>query len=281
MGKIGLVLEGGAMRGMFTCGVIDVFMENGIRFDAACGISAGAVFGCNYKSGQAGRAIRYNKKYCKDPRYCSIRSLIKTGDLYGADFCYKKIPDELDPFDREFFAKDPMDFYVGTTDVATGKSVYHKCSDGEEEDIEWMRASASMPVVSRPVKIGGGLYLDGGIADSIPIAFMESIGYERNVVILTQPKGYIKRKAVPLITVALRKYPAIAEGMAKRHELYNLQVAEAEAKEKDGTVLIIRPPESLGIGRTEKNPDKLEQVYRTGRTEAEKELSKVREYVAL
>ena len=279
MGKTGLVLEGGAMRGMFTCGVIDVFMENGIRFDAACGISAGAVFGCNYKSRQIGRAIRYNKKYCRDPRYCSIRSLLKTGDLYGVDFCYKKIPDELDPFDREVFAKDPMDFYVGVTDVATGKSVYHKCTDGEENDIKWMQASASMPVVSRPVSVEGGLYLDGGIADSIPVEFMEKSGYDRNVVILTQPKGYIKRKTLPLMKAALRKYPKIAEGMAKRHEVYNRQVRMVEDREKEGKVLVIRPPESLGIGRTEKDPAKLERVYMTGRKEALRLLDDVRRFM--
>ena len=143
--KTGLVLEGGAMRGMFTCGVIDVLMENGIRFDGAAGISAGAVFGCNYKSRQIGRPVRYNKNYCKDPRYCSDRSLIKTGDLYGADFCYRELPDVLDPFDRETFKNDPMEFYIGATDVKTGKAVYHKCTDGGEDDLLWMRASASMP----------------------------------------------------------------------------------------------------------------------------------------
>ena len=153
--KTGLIMEGGAMRGMFTCGVIDVLMENGARFDGAAGISAGAVFGCNFKSRQIGRAIRYNKKYCADPRFCSFRSLIKTGDMYGADFCYRELPDLLDPFDRETFRTDPMEFYVGATDVSTGKCVYHKCVDGGHTDIQWMRASASMPLVSRPVSVDG------------------------------------------------------------------------------------------------------------------------------
>ena len=147
--KTGLVMEGGAMRGLFTCGVIDVFMEQGIEFDGAAGISAGAVFGCNFKSGQIGRPLRYNKNYSKDPRYCSIRSLLKTGDLYGVQFCYHELPEKLDPFDAEAFRNNPMAFYVGATDVATGKSVFHKCSDGGRMDIEWMRASSSMPVVPK------------------------------------------------------------------------------------------------------------------------------------
>lgn len=266
--KRGLVLEGGAMRGMFTCGVIDVLMENGIRFDGAIGISAGAVFGCNYKSRQIGRAIRYNKTYCKDPRYCSYRSLIKTGDLYGADFCYRELPDKLDIFDRETFKNDPMEFYIGATDVKTGKCVYHKCTDGGEEDLQWMRASASMPIASKPVVIGDGLYLDGGIADSIPYKHMEELGYNRNVIVLTQPAGYVKKKSPGIMKFALHKYPAIAEGMAKRHEMYNAQISEILKKEKDGSVYVIRPPESVGVGRMEKDPEKLEKAYRMGRTEA-------------
>ena len=267
------------MRGMFTCGVIDVLMENGIRFDAAAGISAGAVFGCNYKSRQIGRPIRYNKAYCKDPRYCSIRSLIRTGDLYGADFCYREIPDVLDPFDRETFRDDPMDFYVGATDVMTGECVYHKCTDGGHEDLEWMRASASMPVASKPVGIGGKLYLDGGISDSIPFAFMEKTGYDRNVIVLTQPKGYVKHKTSVLMKIALRKYPAAAAAMMRRHLMYNRQIEEIEQREKKGTAFVIRPAGPVGTGRIEKDPAKLERAYRMGREEALARLPALREFL--
>lgn len=267
------------MRGMFTCGVIDVLMENDIRFDGAIGISAGAVFGCNYKSRQIGRPVRYNKNYCRDPRFCSYRSLIKTGDLFGVDFCYHEIPDVLDPFDRETFRDDPMEFYIGATDVYTGKCVYHKCTDGGAEDIEWMRASASMPIASRPVPIGDSLYLDGGIADSIPFRYMESIGYDHNVIVLTQPAGYVKKKASPLMNIALRKYPAIAEGMAKRHEMYNLQLAQIEEREQKGISFVIRPPEPIGIGRTENDPDKLEKAYQMGRKEASAVLPHLRAFL--
>ena len=176
--KTGLVMEGGAMRGLFTCGVLDVFMENKIRFDGAAGISAGAVFGCNFKSGQIGRPLRYNITYSRDPRYCSLRSLLKTGDLYGADFCYRELPDVLDPFDRETFQKNPMEFFIGATDVDSGEIRFHKCEDGGQTDMLWMRASASMPVVSRIVEVDGFRLLDGGIVDPVPFRYMEEAGFD-------------------------------------------------------------------------------------------------------
>ena len=213
-----LIMEGGAMRGMFTCGVIDVLMEHGITFDGAAGISAGAVFGCNFKSRQAGRPIRYNKKYCADWRYCSLRSLILTGDLYGADFCYRVLPDELDVFDRAAFRQNPMAFYAGATDMMTGKCVFRLCEDGGDLDMTWFRASASMPLVSRPVEIGGRRYLDGGISDAVPYRHMEKLGYDRNVIVLTQPKGYRKKPAsgMALIRLAFRHYPRLVDAMARR-----------------------------------------------------------------
>jgi len=276
----GLVLEGGAMRGMFTCGVIDVFMENGIAFDGAAGISAGAVFGCNLKSGQAGRPIRYNKRFCRDKRYCSFRSLLKTGDLYGADFCYRELPDVLDPFDREAFSSSPMAFYVGATDVDTGSIAYHLCTDGGSRDLLWMRASASMPVVSRSVEIDGRRYLDGGIADPVPYGVMEQNGYDRDVYVLTQPKGYRKRKPalLPLVRFALRNMPEVADCMDVRHEVYNRQMEEIDEKEHRGEILVIRPAGKLDAGYTEHDPDRLEKIYQTGSREAERMLPEVRAF---
>lgn len=280
MMKTALILEGGAMRGMFTCGVMDVLMEDGVTFDGAAGISAGAVFGCNYKSRQIGRPIRYNKRYCRDPRYCSIRSLIRTGDLYGADFCYRELPDELDIFDREAFSSNPMEFYVGATDVKTGKCVYHRCSDGGEEDMLWFRASASMPVVSMPVMINGDSYLDGGISDAVPYEYMEQLGYHRNVIVLTQPKGYRKRTgAGAWMKFFLRKYPQVLGAMEQRHKMYNRQMEEIDQKEKERDALVIRPPEPLNIGHMENNPDELERVYQIGRNEAGKRLSEIKEWL--
>ena len=273
--KTALIMEGGAMRGMFTCGATDVLMENGVVFDGAAGISAGAVFGGNFKSRQIGRSIRYNKRYCRDPRYCSFRSWLKTGDLYGADFCYRELPDILDPFDRAAFAANPMAFYAGATDVATGKCVYHLCIDGGEEDMLWFRASASMPLVSRPVKIKGREYLDGGIDDAVPYRFMSDQGFDRNVIILTRPKGYRKKPASPFFLSLFHKTPMVQEAMKRRHEMYNRQMDELDRMEIEKTAVIIRPDTDLQIGYTEKNPDELERVYLIGRRETEKRLPEI------
>lgn len=270
------------MRGMFTCGVIDVLMRGGIDFYGVAGISAGAVFGCNFKSRQIGRPIRYNKRYCRDPRYCSLRSLLRTGDLYGADFCYRELPDELDVFDRETYRSNPLQFLVGATDARTGEAVYHLCADGGEEDMLCFRASASMPMVSRPVRIGDALLLDGGIADAVPFEHMEAQGYDRNVIVLTQPKGYRKEPASGrrIIGLLLRKYPRVAEAMAVRHEMYNRQMEEIDRREASGSALVIRPPEPLRIGHTEKHPEELERVYRIGVRETERRLPEIRAFLA-
>ncbi|MBQ6361284.1 MAG: patatin family protein [Lachnospiraceae bacterium] len=280
--KTALIMEGGAMRGLFTCGVMDVFLENEIVFDGAAGISAGVTFGCNYKSKQIGRPLRYNIRFSHDPRYSSFRSLITSGDLYNVEFCYHTIPEELDPFDQKTFAENPMEFYIGAANVETGRMVYYKCTDGGETDIEWMRASASMPMVSRPVKIGKYTLLDGGIIDPVPYRFMEHKGYNRNVIILTQPKGFVKKKfsAMPLMKASLRKYPEIVKAMEIRHIRYNREMEEIAEREEAGTALVIRPPEALGISRTEKDPVELRRVYEVGREEAERRLEEVKAFLA-
>ena len=279
--KRALSIEGGAMRGMFTCGVLDVFLQNGIEFDAAAGISAGATFGCNFKSKQIGRAVRYNKQYAGDPRYCSVRSLIRTGNLYGVQFCYHDLPDRLDVFDRKTFQENPLAFYIGATNVATGQVEYHCCSDGGALDIERMRASASMPIVSRAVEIGGQLYLDGGIVEAVPLPYLEGLGYERHVVILTQPRGYRKKKSsiAPFANLLILKYPKIAEAMKVRHERYNAQMEDIERKAGNGSLFAIYPPEPLGISRTESDPGELERVYQIGRETAKAHLREVSEYL--
>ncbi len=279
--KTGLILEGGAMRGLFSAGVIDVFMENGIEFDAAIGVSAGAAFGSNYKSRQPGRVIRYNKRFAKDPRFCSLRSLIKTGDLFGAEFCYHTIPNEIDLFDTQAWLDNPMDFHVVVTDIETGKAVYINSDDAGEDALECFRASASMPIVSKPVEIKGKKYLDGGIADSVPIQYFESIGYKKNVIILTQPLGFIKKPSSisKLLRYVLKDYPAVAETMANRHIEYNETLAYIAEREKSGDVLVIRPEAPLEIGRVEHNPDKMQAVYDEGRRVAEKHLEKIKAFI--
>lgn len=280
MKKIGLVLEGGAMRGMFTAGILDVMMENGIETDGVIGVSAGATFGCNYKSKQIGRTIRYNIRYCKNWRYCSIRSLIFTGDLYGADFCYNVLPNQLDVFDCESYRNNPMEFFVVASDAETGLPVYKKLETCNESDLTWMRASASMPLASRPVSIDGYTLLDGGMTDSIPLKYFESIGYEKNIVVLTQPRDYVKEKAslLGLMKLLLWKYPKLAAAMAKRHEVYNYEKLYVFEKEKQGEVLVLCPEKKLGIKRTENNPSELKRVYEEGRKVAEKHLSQIKKF---
>ncbi len=279
--KYGLVLEGGAMRGLFTAGVTDVLMENEIEFDGAVGVSAGACFGCNYKSRQPGRAIRYNQRFCKDKRYCSTWSLLTTGDMFGAEFCYHTIPEELDVFDKETFAANPMEFYAVSTDVETGKAIYHRCRNGSYSDLEWIRGSASMPLAARIVEVDGRRILDGGIADSIPLRFMEAVGYERNIVILTQPRGYVKRqtKSLPLVKAAYRKYPELVQAVANRHRMYNDELAFIEDAEKKGRALVIAPEEKLPIGHIEHDYTVMLEVYRLGRKAAMESLDRVREFL--
>lgn len=282
MFKKGLVLEGGAMRGMFTCGILDVFMENGIEFDGAVGISAGACFGCNIKSRQPGRALRYNLRFAHDKRYCSVHSLITTGDLYNVDFCYKQIPQVLDPFDFAALKANPMEFYMGCTDIHTGEAVFAQLVDGSERDLKWMQASASMPLVSRPVQIDGGEYLDGGMSDSIPLKFLESKGFNRNIVILTQPRDYVKgpNKLIWLMKILLRKYPNLIKVMQNRHLMYNEETRYVFEQEKAGNTLVICPEKALGISRTEHDPSELQRVYDMGRRLATERLDEIRTFLA-
>ena len=279
--KTGLIMEGGAMRGMFTAGVLDVLMENGLVTDGAIGVSAGAVFGCNYKSHQIGRVIRYNTEYCNDKRYASFKNLVKTGNLYSEQFCYHEVPEKLDPFNEAAFAASPMDFFVVCTDVKTGEPIYHKCRKGDAEDVLWMEASASMPLAAKIVKIGHYGLLDGGVADSIPVRFFESIGYKRNLIILTQPKGYIKKKNkfLPAIRAKYFRYPAFVEAVADRHERYNETLSYIWMLEQAGKDYVIRPPIPLEIGAMERDPDQLRRVYETGRAVAQIQVEKIRDFL--
>lgn len=264
--KTGLVLEGGGLRDLFTAGILDVMMENNLHFDGIIGVSAGATFGCNYKSHQIGRSLRYNKLMSKEWRYCSVRSWIQTGDLVGAEYAYHTLPNEIDIFDNETFKQDPTEFCIVCTDANTGKPVYKRIETFDYEGLEWLRASASLPIVSTPVKVGGYTLLDGGISNSIPLEYWQSEGYERNIVILTQPSGFVKKptKLMPLFHIFSRKYPAIIQAMARRHEMYNGQLAFLEQAVKAGNTLLLCPENPIAIGRTEMNPEKMQRVYDDG-----------------
>lgn len=279
----GLVLEGGGLRALFTAGVTDVLMENGVEFDGLIGVSAGATFGCNYKSRQKGRALRYNLNFKDDPRYMGLRCLLQTGNLVSDEFSYHILPTELDIFDDEAFRSNPMEYHLVCTNVDNGEAVYRRIDTMDYEGLEWLRASASMPIVSRPVQLDGMRLLDGGIVDSIPLKYFQSIGYERNVVILTQPKGFFKKKTklMPLFHLFMRKYPAIIKAMGRRHEMYNAQLRYLEEQEQKGNILLIYPEDTLPIGRTEQDEKKMLHVYEMGRKVGGQRLREVQEFIQL
>lgn len=279
--KKGLIMEGGAMRGMFTAGVIDVLMEHGIEFDGAIGVSAGAAFGCNYKSRQIGRVIRYNTRFSRDKRYGGFRVLLQEGNFYSRQFCYEEVPLKYDVFDYDTYESNPLEFYIVCTDVDTGKAEYHRYENRHDHGLEWIRASASMPLVSRMVEIDGRRYLDGALADSIPVRYFASMGYDRNVVILTQPLGFRKKpdSLLPLMKRYYRKFPNLVSSMTTRHEQYNEALDYIACREAAGDLLVIRPPEKLPIRRTEKNPDKLRLVYEIGRRTAEARIEEIKKYL--
>lgn len=265
----GLVLEGGGFRGMYTCGVIDVFMENGICFDEVVGVSAGAAFGCNIKSKQIGRALRYNKRFCRDPRYSGLKSFIKTGDLYNKEFAYGIVPTILDPFDTKTFRENPLKFTLVCTDIHTGKPVYHEIKNGDATDIEWIRASASIPIVSKPVKLDGYELLDGGVSDSIPVDWMLERS-TKTVVVLTRDKTYRKKpmKYINLLKKAFKEYPNLQRALENRHIVYNETLNRIEQLEREGKVFVIRPSKPIACAMIEKDPNHLQEIYDIGRRDA-------------
>jgi len=280
--KTGLVLEGGAMRGLFTAGIIDVLMENNIKFNGAIGVSAGAAFGCNYKSGQIGRVIRYSKRFANNKKYASLWSLLTTGDYFGAEYAYHFIPNKLDIVDFETFRNNPMEFWAVATNVGSGKAVYRQLNTLDYEELEFVRASASMPLVSNIVKLNGQRLLDGGVAASIPLAFFQKQGYQRNVVVLTQPKGYRKQpnKLMPLMHLQLHRHPKMLKALAERHIMYNKEVDLVLQEERKGNVFVLQPQIKLTIGHTSHNPKKMQETYEHGRKVATEELEKLKQFLA-
>ena len=276
--KTGLVLEGGAMRGLFSAGVIDVMMEHELWPDGVVGVSAGAAFGCNMKSRQIGRSIRYNKRFARDWRYCSVRSYLKTGELFGGDFCYHELPTTLDPFDTKTYGSNDMNFYAVCTDVDTGLPVYKKIDEMNFESMEWIRASASMPVAAKIVRINGRKLLDGGISDSIPLRFFQNMGYTRNIVVLTQPRDFIKQpeKIAPLIRMLLRKHPEFVAASDRRHVMYNDELDYIRQEEAAGRILVLAPDEKLPVNHVCHDPRLMQQTYELGRQAAERMIDKIK-----
>ncbi len=278
--KVGLLLEGGAMRGMYTTGVLDVFMENNIKVDVIMGVSAGALFGVNYKSRQPKRALRFNLKYVKDKRYFGMYSLFTTGNILNADFCFKDIPETLDDFNYSTFKRTKDEFYCVVTNMKTGKAEYIKLEDLKGDNIEYLRASGSMPLVSKPVQINGNEYLDGGIADGIPIYKFNTLGLDKIIVVLTRPEGYRKKKQnITLAKKVYKNYPKLINTMENRYKTYNNSLDEVEYLESEGKIIVIRPSRLVKIKRIEKNIEKLQEMYDLGVSDAKEKIEDIKKYL--
>ncbi len=277
--KVGLVLEGGAMRGMYTAGVLDVFIDNDIKIDGIVGVSAGALFGVNYASKQCGRVIRYNKKYCADRRYMGFHSLLTTGNIINCDFAYYEVPLSLDPFDDAAFQKSGIDYYVTVTNVETGASEYIKIENTIKQ-LEAFRATSAMPFFSEIIEYDGKKYLDGGVSDSIPVEKCRELGYDKIIVVLTRPLDYRKKKHSSLpAKIKYAKYPRLAETINNRYARYNDTLDKVAAMEASGEIFVIRPSHTVNIKRVEKNAEKLQEMYDLGASDCLDAIPALLEYL--
>ena len=278
--KIGLVLEGGGMRGLFSAGVLDALLElKELSVNGIVGVSSGALFGVNYVSKQKERAVRYNKKYADDKRYMGLHSWITTGNAVNKDFAFYELPYKLDVFDNETFKKAKTDFYVVMTNVESGKSEYVLIKDAFAQ-MEYLRATSALPFASKIIEINGKKYLDGGISDSIPIDFCESLGYDKIIAVLTRPEGtYKEDKLGFLYKLVYRKYPNLVNSLLNMATDYEKVLAKIKDLENKGKIFVVRPPEVLKIGRLEKNRDKIQRVYDTGLKTGLKELDNIVKYL--
>ena len=277
--KVGLLLEGGAMRGLYTVGVLDVLMDNNIKVDTIIGVSAGALFGVNFKSKQRQRALRYNLKYANDKRYMGMNSLLKTGNIMNKEFCFDIVPYELDIFDFKTFEESPEEFYAVVTNVETGKPEYIKIDDLDEK-MEYLRASGSMPFVSKFVEIDGKKYLDGGTADSIPIEKMLEMGLDKIIVVLTRPIEYRKKKSNKIMPkLFYSKYPNFVNTINNRYKRYNEQVEKIIELEKQGKIFVLRPTKTVKMKRVENDTNKLQEMYDLGINDANNLIKDLKEYL--
>lgn len=269
MYQAGLVLEGGAMKGVYTAGVLDFFLDAGIDFEKCYGVSAGACCMCSYLSRQRGRALATMTDYLNDKDYWGLSSLLRTGDLFNVQMCYRDIPEKLNPFDYEAFDKNPSRGYAVVTNIETGFAEYIPLQE-MHRDIEAVRASASMPFVSRNVDIGGRLYLDGGLADPIPILHAVTDGCRKNVVVMTKEEGYWRSPMRHAGAARLKyaKYPKVYELIKNRHNAYNETLRYIYEQVEEGTVFLIQPRYKSDVSRTEKDASKLRALYEEGYEEA-------------
>ncbi|MCR5260662.1 MAG: patatin family protein [Candidatus Gastranaerophilales bacterium] len=276
--KTTLILEGGAMRGLYSAGVLDVFMENNIKADTIYGVSAGALFGLNYKSRQIGRALRYNLKYVSEKNYMGLYSLITTGNIMNREFCFNKLVYELDKLDFETYKNNPVDFYAVVTNLQTGKPEYIKIDDADK-DIEYFRASGSMPFVSKPVEIDGKFYLDGAISDAVPFKKVLETDCEKIIVILTRPLGYRKKKVPLPYGLFYGKFPNMVETAKNYYKEYNATMDLIDKYESENKIVVLRPSELVKMKRVEKDKRKLQRIYDLGVSDSKNNLDKIKEYL--
>ncbi|MDD7425276.1 MAG: patatin-like phospholipase family protein [[Actinobacillus] rossii] len=278
--KTGLVLEGGAMRGLFTAGVLDVFLDEQIQVNGMVTVSAGALFGVNFPSQQRGRVLHYNLKYLNDKRYMGLHSLLTTGNVVNRDFAFYELPFTLDPFDQTTFSQSNIDFWVTLTNVETGEPEYIKITDAFAQ-METLRATSAMPMVSKMVEVDGKRYLDGGVADSIPLQKTFALGYNKIIVVLTQPLDYRKKpSSMMLFNLIYRKFPKLCQRWANRYLEYNQAVERVIELEKQGKIFVIRPSVDLQISRLEKDPAKVQAMYDLGMSDAKKQMQALKDYLA-
>lgn len=269
MNGVGLVLEGGGMRGVYTSGVLEFFLEQELHFNYVIGVSAGACNAASYISRQRGRNKAVTIDMVNDRRYLSLRNLVKGGSLFGWDFIFNEVPNQLVPFDYDTFYNSPASFTAGATNCITGKAVYFS-KDQIELNFDVLRASSSLPLVSPIVHIDEQPLLDGGLAEPIPIRKSIQDGNQKNIVVLTQNKGYIKKpdSLLRLYKVKYKKYPALLHTMMIRHQKYNETLQYIEQLEKEGSCIVIRPQNPLQVGRLERDSAKLVDLYQNGYEDA-------------
>ena len=277
--KIGLVLEGGAMRGLFTAGVLDIFLDNNVEVTDVVGVSAGTLFGVNYVSKQRGRALRYNLKYINDKRYMNVKSWLKTGNLINKDFTYYKLPFQLDVFDNKTFKESPINFFATVTNIETGEAEFVKIEDAYKQ-METLRATSALPFISEIIEVGDKKYLDGGIANSIPVDFFEKQDFDKVIVILTRPITYRKEKTTGIqYKLFYKKYPKLVEKLENRYKEYNDTVDKIVELEKEGKLFVIRPSENITIKRLEKDVEKLQKVYDLGLKDGNNIIEDLKQYL--
>ncbi len=280
--KVGLVLEGGGMRGLFTAGALDVLMDYNIQVDGIVGVSAGALFGANYYTEQRGRVLRYSKKYAKDKRYISIRNLVLTGNAVSKRFAFYKVQQKLDPFDNEKFISVNKPYWVVATNVDTGKPMYFEITNPFEE-MDKLRATSAVPLSSRIIKIDNNKYLDGGLSDAIPVDFMRSKDFDKIIVVLTQPKKYRKKqvaeKKYKMMKRKYRRYPKLLEALDNWPINYNKEVERVIDLENKKEIFVIRPHKKFYASLIERDVNKLQEIYDMGVDDTLKVIDKLTAYL--